>query len=71
MMDVLSHTEYRCTCTDFYNLRTSFKIRIGNQTKDRMAVTILEPTFFTTFKDYYKWYFKEDFFKVFTLTLPK
>ena len=61
-MEVTSGTIYNCSTKN----DKGFKVKIHLQTEDRVAVLFLEPTSFC-FKGYYKWYFKSEFFNVFTL----
>lgn len=61
-MEVTSGTVYNCSSKN----DKGFRIQVRLQTADRMAVLFLEHTSFC-FRGYYKWYFKDEFFNVFTL----
>ena len=64
-MEIKSHTEYLCRYLKSGNDKW-VKVKIGNQTRDRMCVTFLEP-YRCWWIGEFKWWFTEEFLNVYEL----
>lgn len=65
-MEIKSHTDYMCGYVKEKTLR-HFKIRIIHLCNDRMSVLFLESTPKGIWTGYYKWWFIDEFLKVYEL----